>query len=275
VELYRPLRDSDILMIYGQEQPFGESMGLLTVPDSQLKILADFAAELPADISGVEIYNMHENGEAHNSLYNWGKFLYHRLGYSDLFFFHLWDVNREKIEIWNRALQSRRLAALAGNDAHQNIGVLLQTTSGRRLASVMLDPYLESLRFVTNRVLLNPNEEITEQNVLKALAAGSCYIAFEGIADATGFSFHAITGDGTLRKMGESIRTGAKLHIQSPLPVRFEIFHSGTLFHELEGTQFTVEAAESGFYRVEVYLIQAPGLLADKPWIITNPIYVQ
>jgi hypothetical protein len=36
-----------------------------------------------------------------------------------------------------------------------------------------------------------------------------------------------------------------------------------------------IGVTERGVYRVEVYLPQLGGLVAEKPWIISNPIYVR
>jgi hypothetical protein len=72
---------------------------------------------------------------------------------------------------WEELSATRRLTAIAGNDAHQNTNVL----------GLQLDPYDISLGFVTTHVLA---EELTEEAVLRALREGRAYVAFEFVAPA-------------------------------------------------------------------------------------------
>ena len=110
--------------------------------------------------------------------------------------------------------------------------------------------------------------------MLQLIKDGSAYVAFERMGNPTGFSFHAVQG-GSQHSMGSSVKPGADLVFQAPVAVRFQLFRSGQLFRELEGTRFVVERADSGIYRVEAFLLDPPSLLAGKPWIISNPIYVR
>jgi len=50
---------------------------------------------------------------------------------------------------------------------------------------------------------------------------------------------------------------------------------SGETIEELEGTYFSLNPDQPGAYRVEAYLVDPPGLLQDKPWILSNPIFLE
>jgi hypothetical protein len=64
--------------------------------------------------------------------------------------------------------------------------------------------------------------------------------------------------------------------VQSPVPSRIVIFKDGAVFADETGiTNKEARVTERGVYRVEVYLPQLGNLMATKPWIISNPIYVR
>ena len=163
---------------------------------------------------------------------------------------------------------------VAGTNAHQNVGLIVVSGTGRRLLSVFVDPYVRSFRFVTNHLQLPRDREPSEDLVLEALARGASYIAFERIADPTGFSFHAEAA-GEVVPMGSEVSTGSRLVFQSPMPARFRLIRSGISELELEGVRFSFDTEAPGTYRVEVYPLNPPRLLKGKPWILSNPIYVR
>jgi hypothetical protein len=111
------------------------------------------------------------------------------------------------------------------------------------------------------------------ETVTNALADGASYIAFEKIADPTGFSFHAESG-GSAYPMGASVPVGCRLVFQSPFPARFRLIRAGAKVVELDGLRFNYETDTPGAYRVEVRFLDPPPLLGNRPWIISNPIYV-
>ena len=94
----QPLKDPEVLLIYGWEKQLGEGLGVLTDPDGNLRLIADFEGEsLPEGFDGVEIYNLHRNGQFADSWFNRVNFFYHRFAYSDLFYFQLLALDRERI----------------------------------------------------------------------------------------------------------------------------------------------------------------------------------
>ncbi|HXG61176.1 MAG TPA: hypothetical protein VNO22_07380 [Planctomycetota bacterium] len=66
---------------------------------------------------------------------------------------------------WEEAARGRSFAAVAGNDAHQNV----------RLGGLQVDPYERSFRFVSTHVWA---EDRTEESILEAIRRGRCHVAF-------------------------------------------------------------------------------------------------
>jgi hypothetical protein len=274
-ELFNRLEDPDLILVYGWEEEREDGGRNLRSDNSEVKIFSLFEGPpVPEDVTGIEVFNIGQNAKAANNIFGWVNWLYHKVTYPELFFFQIWELNQSHLDLWDQTAMSHRISAVAGNNAHQNVGIVLMTTSGDRLFSLMVDPYLLSLKFVTNHVLLPYETEPGVESVLEALRTGSSYIAFEQIADPTGFSFHARVGERSL-PMGTEVPVGTELVFQSPVPALFRLLREGTLIAELEGVRFTVDTELPGPHRVEVYPLDPPRLLEGKPWIISNPIYVQ
>jgi len=273
--LFNRIEDPDLVVIYGWES-VGELNGhTLEDDDSSVRIFTEFTGqEIPPEVTGIEIYSLDENARKSNTFFNWLTWLYHQIDYRELFFFQVWEIDQNRIELWDQQLKTRHLPGFAGNDAHQNVGIVLKTTADQEIFSIMLDPYERSFRFVSNHVFLPYGTEINQESVLEALHDGSSYIAFDQIADPTGFSFHGSI-DGSKHPIGSVVPVGTRLIIQSPIVSLFRILRSGEPYLELEGSYFEIDTDEEGAYRVEVYPSGVPSLLKGKPWIISNPIYVE
>jgi hypothetical protein len=120
---------------------------------------------------------------------------------------------------------------------------------------------------ITSTHVLAP--ALTERDVLEALRAGRAYVAFECFGDATGFDFHVVTPDGR-HEMGETVAVeGARLHVHVPAPARVDVFRDGERWAARIG-EGVMEFAPpgAGVYRVEVYR-------DERPWILSNPVYLQ
>jgi len=132
-----------------------------------------------------------------------------------------------------------------------------------------LDPYERSFRHVSTHLFL---KEQTEPAVREALEAGRAYVAFEWIADPSGFNFQAVRGDRTF-EMGSEVPIGNGLTLRSvsPLPARFRLIRNGKEVHSALGRTYEHSVTEAGNYRLEVWVN-----LPENPqiWILSNPIYV-
>ncbi|MBA2731737.1 MAG: hypothetical protein H0U54_02475, partial [Acidobacteria bacterium] len=175
------------------------------------------------------------------------------------------------------AAKNRKVVAIAGNDAHANVGFQVGDRTGKRLIGVHLDPYERTFSVVRNHVLIEKEKPLTSETLLAALASGHCYIAFDLFGDSTGFTFSAENSQGR-KIMGDEIELldGVRLIITTPVQSRVLLIKDGQVIRDEDGAsrkEFPI--AERGVYRVEVYLTQLGSLVKDKPWIISNPIYIR
>ncbi|UCE85881.1 MAG: hypothetical protein JSU66_16400 [Deltaproteobacteria bacterium] len=165
-----------------------------------------------------------------------------------------------QLRTWDALNRERRLVGIAGNDAHQNTRIL-----GRQI-----DPYALSFRFVTTHVLAASNDEI---GVLSALEHGHAYVAFELLADASGFAFSATNGEVSAIQ-GDAVKRSPELRIEAsaPLAGRIRVLRDGERVAECLCRTLALAPAQSGAYRAEV------SLRVDdtwRPWILSNPLYVR
>jgi hypothetical protein len=186
--------------------------------------------------------------------------LYSFRSYPEQVFRSIFDRPGENLKKWDELSQKKRWVGLAGNDAHQNIRVL-----GRQI-----DPYGLSFRLVRTHVLA---KELNETEVLRALADGHAYVAFDLISDASGFGFWA--EDGALQGIqGDEvgITPGMNLRVESPVEGLIELIRNGTVIRKAVTPRMTVPVEETGKYRVQISL-KIGGRW--HPWIFSNPIYVR
>jgi hypothetical protein len=115
--------------------------------------------------------------------------------------------------------------------------------------------------------------EVTEASVWEALQSGRAYVAFDWMADPTGFAFRAERGNETW-PIGSQISyaEGTRLRAEAPLAGRFKLMRDGEVILDKEDTAIDFPLEQPGVYRVEVWLSLAG---EGRPWILTNPIYVR
>lgn len=213
-------------------------------------------------LNGMEIYDILDDAVDHRWRFPRYFFdiLYSFRSYPEQVFLSIVDRPDENLKKWDELSQQKRWVGLAGNDAHQNIRVL-----GRQI-----DPYGLSFRLVRTHILA---KELNEAEVLRALADGHAYVAFDLLSDATGFGFWA--EDGAFRGIqGEEVRMtpGLRLMIESPVAGLIELIRNGTVIQTAATPRLTVPVQETGVYRVQVSL-KIGGRW--QPWIFSNPIYVR
>jgi hypothetical protein len=179
---------------------------------------------------------------------------------------------------WDQATTTgRKLAAIAGNDAHSNVGISLRDDSGKTLLGLKLDPYQRSFRLVRVHVLVPKNKALDAESLLAAIAAGHSFIGFDLFCETSGFSFSASNGTENKIQGDEiSVTKDVKLTVKTPVASRIVLLKDGTAIQDETGiNRKDYAVAEKGIYRVEVYLPQLPKPAGDQPWIISNPIYVR
>jgi hypothetical protein len=236
---------------------------------------------------GLEVYNVYTNARQINPLVMFFDGLWSYRSYPELLFANFYRRPADNLKRWDDLIKQKgqRLVATAGNDAHANIGVSLNDSSGKTLLGVQLDPYERSFRLVRLHVLAKDVASLNglsvasfdERILLEAIAAGHCFIGFDLFGDTTGFRFTARDANENLQ-MGDEIKLEdqVNLHVNVPLAARIVLLKDGVPIHESNATSFMeYKTMERGSYRVEVYQPQLPGPVGLQPWIISNPIYVK
>lgn len=272
-------RHAGVLFVNGNETVAANGDRLLTLPDN-VSIAAypkDFKSWDPPGLSGVEVYNVYTNTRQANPVTAFFDVLWSHRAYPDLLFGLYYERPTEGLKKWDEALAHARLTATPGNDAHANIGVSLQDGAGKTLAGIQLDPYSTSFRLVRLHVLIDPTKPLDTAQLLAAIRAGHCFIGFDLFGDTSGFKFEAVTATET-RTQGDEVplQNDLRLRVQTPVTTRISLFKDGAVILSESGNktkEFPVK--EPGVYRVEVYLPEIEQIIGQKPWIISNPIYVR
>ena len=216
----------------------------------------------------------------------------------------LQDYPTDYLKRWDQLCQKAPHTGVSANDAHHNNGVhgdltaegkiqlvgalgdkltlldpekvpllkplLADKKPGERVFDLELDPYERSFRHVSTHLLMH---DVTEQNVWDTLKAGRAYVAFDWMADPTGFVLRADRGNDTW-PMGSEV-PGAqdlRLRAEAPLAGTFKLVRDGEVISEQAGNAIDVPVDKPGNYRVEVWLTFAG---EPRPWILSNPIYVR
>lgn len=262
-------------------------------------------------ITGVEIYNTHadfkdEKGmqaALRNPLWLWKAGALLRT-YPQEAFAALQDYPADYLRRWDELCARAPHTGIAANDAHQNVGLVIrrgpegkariEDALGKKLVELdaavipglpppgtesregdvvwelRLDPYAVSLRYVGTHLLLR---DLTPEAVWEALEQGRAFVAFDWLADATGFDFVAVTASGR-HPLGSRLpfADGLRLQAQAPLPGHWRLLRDGKVLAEGQGATLDVAAPGPGNYRVEVSL---PVAGEERTWILSNPIYIK
>jgi len=235
---------------------------------------------------GIEVYNVYTNARRMNPVVMFFDALWSYRTYPDLLFATFYERPTASLKLWDEQIKQRgqRIVATAGNDAHANIGMSLNDSSGKTLLGFKLDPYERSFRLVRMHVLVNlPSSglvdfsSLQEGYLLAAISEGHCFIGFDLFGDTTGFRYSARHGDEE-RAMGDEIKleNEVQLSVSVPVTARILLLKDGEVVEDKSAvSKLEFVAREKGSYRVEVYLPQLPKPSGDQPWIISNPIYVR
>jgi len=237
-----------------------------------------------SDYDGVEVFNLHTNAKRMNPLW-FALDAFWSFGSSpELVVANYFQRPDAELKKFDELTQQKRLSLFAGSDAHSNIGAGLDTNTGDRLFGLKFDPYAAIFSLVRTHVLLGKNETLTQDNLLKALKNGNCYIGFDVLGDTAGFSFTAANSSSgaeqkTMPKIiGEemTLTENTTLSVTVPLKARIAVFRDGgDPEYFSDETTLTYPVKNKGIYRVEVYLDSLGSPFDKTPWIISNPIYIR
>jgi len=227
-------------------------------------------------VDGVEVYNLFTNARSMNHFVTFFDGLWSYRSYPDLMFANFFARPNDSLNRWDQTIASsnRKLVAIAGNDAHSNIGISLNDESGKQLIGIKLDPYERSFRTVRTHVLIKQGKALTRDALLEALSLGHCYISFDLFSDASGFNFSV---QHSRKTMGDDVALNSqpRFAVQTPFPARVILLKNGNALDQKSGTEIEFTPNGSGAYRVEVYLDALPAPVTGKPWVISNPIYIK
>jgi hypothetical protein len=238
----------------------------------------DLAA--PGAYDGLEVYNLYTNSKRINYARLFFDCLWSCGAYPELLFTTFYERPDENLKRWDEtnAASERRAVALAGNDAHSNVGLGLRQLTGEPVFEIKLDPYERSFGVVRNHVLLDKSQPLDTETLLDALRRGHSFIAFDLLCDASGFRFGAESAS-ERRVMGDEIALapgGVRLSVNVPVEGRVVFYRDGQVVHEeRDATRKELMVDRKGVYRVEVYLDALSGFIGERPWVISNPIYVR
>ena len=203
-------------------------------------------------IDGMEIYNFG------HTLYETNKL---KLLGTGLFFLptSFLNVSRklsaDTFKFWDELQGNDPVVGLAATDAHLKLLDL----------PPMRGVFRQALRSVT---LYVPSDRFNEHAVLRNLMSGNSFMVFESLGIAPNFSFSAKTSVKTYQS-GETITTKLPLtfFVEAPGAYEIRLLRDGTIVEKTRDEILTSPVIRPGAYRVEVYR-------RTKPWILTNPIYV-
>jgi hypothetical protein len=269
----------DVLFVNGNETSTENGDRVLKLPQnvSLIAYPEEFKNwEMPG-LNGVEVYNVYSNTRRANAFVAFFDVLWSHRAYPDLLFALYFERPNESLKLWDRALTRTRLTATGGNDSHANIGLSLRDSAGKTVAGIQLDPYETSFRLVRLHVITNDAKVLLQEHLLDAIKAGHCFIGFDLFADTSGFTFEAKTPTQTVIQGDEiSLQSDTRLVVHTPVASRILLFKDGSVMLNESGVEAKeIPVTERGVYRVEVYLPQVEQVVGEKPWIISNPIYVR
>jgi hypothetical protein len=152
-------------------------------------------------------------------------------------------------------------------------------TKGRQPGDILarhdFDPYFRSFQNVSTHILA---PELSEAAIRAALRDGHAYVSHDWMCDPSGFSFELITGERREAEpriiMGDPAKfaAGQKLVVRSPATCHMRLLNAGKVVGEKSGESWEFAVDSPGVYRAEGWL-DVGG--ERRPWIYSNPIYVQ
>jgi len=226
--------------------------------------------------NGIEVYNLFNNAREIRPVIMFFDGLWSYRSYPDLMFANFFSRPEQNLRLWDNAMRDTksRLVAIAGNDAHANVGISLNDSSGKQWIGLKLDPYERSFRVVRTHVLIKKGIEFTGESLLQALAEGHCYVSFDVFADGNGFDFSIKDSD---QKMGDEVAPNSQMRftVKTPIPARIALIKDGNIVAQHSGTTVEFTPDGPGVYRVEAYLDSLPSPVTGQPWIISNAVYVR
>ena len=176
----------------------------------------------------------------------------------------------ETLTQWDELLQTRKVVAICGSDAHAQTYRL-----GPLIREVFSYKHLfrtSNLHILTEE-LFNGQLDHDKRVIYDALKEGHCFTAYDLLGDTRGFRFTAKSGAAEAI-MGDEITLQHQVmfEIASPQRAHIRLLRDGRVVAHTRGKKLHCTAREQGVYRVEAYRRY---LFRKRGWVFTNPIYVR
>jgi histidinol phosphatase-like PHP family hydrolase len=170
-------------------------------------------------------------------------------------------VNRpaRPLRAWDEMMRRHgRVVGIGSTDAHE-VHVF-----GMKFASY------EAMFQMARTHVLTTASPLTPGGLYEALRAGHAYVSLDLFAEPSGFIFRVDADGSTVGIMGDAVsfRPGLTLVVASPSRAEIVLYRDGQVIDRQHAESFNWKIDQPGVYRVELSL-------GGKPWIFSNPVYVE
>jgi hypothetical protein len=182
---------------------------------------------------------------------------------------------------WARATHRRRIAAIAGADAHARLSVRQATDPYDDRVIARIPSYDVSLAAFTNHVILNGTFTTDAANdaalVTSGIREGRMFTSIDALARLSAFEAKATSG-AVMARPGEYLAFDGpaviEAHVGAPEGTSLIVLRDGVPVYEVVRNALRIDVGQQpGAYRIEARL---PSRLAPPsvPWVLSNPMYV-
>jgi hypothetical protein len=203
----------------------------------------------------MEIYNQRAAWEAQSPRALFWRAL---LTSTDRFLLHLDEIGSRNLAMYDTMAKGARVTLLAGMGPADNLAVL-----GSRVAT-----FQQLFLFFTTHVLA---PERSNDPIVDGLKRGHVYVSFDLLGYVSDFAFYAESG-GQKVTMGDEAQFAPGLALKAELPApaeRIVLLRDGVEVTSAENASaFEFAPQGPGAYRLVAYR-------KDRPWILSNPVYVR
>lgn len=185
------------------------------------------------------------------------------------------DRPEKNIEKWSELIKGRKIFQIGSADAHANIKV---STS----FSIKFPSYEQTLRFVKTHILteekLSGAADRDKIIVFDCLKKGRCYTEIGNFSRTSGFIFKG-ENDYKIAHIGDDIEGKVKFSVFVPdtTNIVIKLYNNNEVIHSSDYYKLEYTTSEPGAYWVEVFQVRRKLPFFEKierPWIISNPIFV-
>jgi len=183
--------------------------------------------------------------------------------FSRYYFLKSVSVSQQSLDRWDDLLRRGKSWAFIASDAHGGFHV------GKRV-TVSVPSYADTFALTGLGI-----DKIYASDPESAIRNGDFFDCIRGAGEPALFDFYAVHQNHKFTS-GSNPPAGAALHvrIQTDYAIQLILKKDGQINQRVFGDNIDVGAADTGTYRVEVYILRHPFLAPTVPWIISNPIFI-